>query len=536
GQHEEIQRLRRNLYDLVDYLQREEIAHFLAHPLYNANPLFSLGHVEKLLLLFPVIEVRNGGKGSRYNALTRTLVKRMTPEEIARLADKHGLEPVGKEPWNKGWVGGSDDHGGLFIAGTHTAVEGAPTVNDFLRGIASRRGQPDGRDGGALTLAHNIYSVAYRFYRARLIPKGSASRDVFTIALDSLFRGEAEARRLSFLQRIQILADRCLRYLPGRRSRDGETSLFDLLRRESRDLLRRDGELRTLLFESQGHPDDLNRAIFRFAGHLYNTLLFHYTRAFLSHATRINLLEAFETISAFGSLHLLLSPYFFSFEHQNKDRQLLAAVRNYCGIDHGNFQVAYLTEGAAWSEGRRLHFQRLCEEARSREGELTVLTCAPEGKSFHEGVKTLPTVGVFDLWGLPHFPLYFPPLLELLEYCDRYGFNVIHTDTPGPMGLAALAVGKFLHCPVIIQHDAALVEDFSRNCPPESVPLFWKYLRWVYEAMDMILVQDAAERESLIEQGITAGKIRIVHAGELPSEKTRWSGLCRVYGEALACP
>jgi hypothetical protein len=99
------------------------------------------------------------------------------------------------------------------------------------------------------------------------------------------------------------------------------------------------------------------------------------------------------------------------------------------------------------------------------------------------------------------------------------------------MGLAALAIGKILHCPVLIQHDAALVEDFFRNCPPESEFLFWKYLRWVYEATDMVLVKDNAERDILIEQGITAIRIRVVPEGWAP-EGVRWSGLSEAYEES----
>jgi hypothetical protein len=531
AQHAEIQRLRRHIYDLTAYLRREGIVHFLAHPLYNVNPAFSLEHVEKLLLLFEVFEVCNGGKGRNYNALARSLVERLTPELLDRLANKHGLEPAGEEPWRKGFVGGSDDHGGLFIAGTCTAVQGGATVERFLQGVAARQGRPEGRDGGSLTLAHNMYSVAYRFYRDRLLPKGSASRDLLTLALDRLFSEMSRTRPITVAQRLQIAVER---YLPRRRRPAGESRLFDLVRQEARRLLSRDGELRTALFESQGKPDDLNRAIFRFASHLSDALLFHYANAVLTHLARAQVLEAFEVLSAIGSLHLLLAPYLFSFQHQNKDRAFLAAVRTYCGNEEEAFAVAYFTEGQTWSEARRLHFEQLCAEARSREDGLTVLTCASDGKAFHEGVKTFPTVGVFQLRELPDLPLYFPPLLDLLDYCDRHGFNLIHTDTPGPMGLAALLIGRLLHCPVMMQHDAPLIDSLSATCPPEVLPLFWRYLRWVYEAMDLVLVTEPSARDRLVEQGVSADKVRIVEpVGWSASEALR-PGWCQVYGEVHA--
>src|SRR5262245_12259555 len=61
-QFQEIQRIREDIVQLRDYLNREGIAHACAHPLYNINDRLTIEHFERLLLLFNVFEVMNGGR------------------------------------------------------------------------------------------------------------------------------------------------------------------------------------------------------------------------------------------------------------------------------------------------------------------------------------------------------------------------------------------------------------------------------------------------------------------------------------------
>ena len=62
----EVMRLRTNVYHLVAYLQKNTIAHFIAHPLYD-NAKLSVETVEKILLLFDVFEVKNGSRTRQFN-------------------------------------------------------------------------------------------------------------------------------------------------------------------------------------------------------------------------------------------------------------------------------------------------------------------------------------------------------------------------------------------------------------------------------------------------------------------------------------
>src|SRR5215831_1413230 len=60
AQHEKIQDRRQDIYRLCEYLNREGIAHGLAHPLLSPNWQLDAATLEKVLLLFPTLEAVNG--------------------------------------------------------------------------------------------------------------------------------------------------------------------------------------------------------------------------------------------------------------------------------------------------------------------------------------------------------------------------------------------------------------------------------------------------------------------------------------------
>src|SRR5437016_4399707 len=119
-QHDDIVIIRENIFALQKYLQSANIAHAVAHPLYSINGKLEASHLERLILLFKHFEGINGLRDSLLSELTPELFASLTPEKIEELAERHKLEPTHREPWKKILVGGSDDHGGKFIASAFT--------------------------------------------------------------------------------------------------------------------------------------------------------------------------------------------------------------------------------------------------------------------------------------------------------------------------------------------------------------------------------------------------------------------------------
>ena len=131
-QHRDIESVRENIFDLQSYLQRAQIAHAVAHPLYSVNGKLEPMHLEQLILLFKHFEGINGLRDALLSDLTQTLLKQLTPEKIDALANRHSLAPTHPEPWKKILVGGSDDHGGQFVASAFTETSAADSVEKFL--------------------------------------------------------------------------------------------------------------------------------------------------------------------------------------------------------------------------------------------------------------------------------------------------------------------------------------------------------------------------------------------------------------------
>ncbi len=58
AQHDEIVRLRDNIFDLQAFLQQESIAHAVAHPLYSINGKLTTSHLERLDTALPALRRR----------------------------------------------------------------------------------------------------------------------------------------------------------------------------------------------------------------------------------------------------------------------------------------------------------------------------------------------------------------------------------------------------------------------------------------------------------------------------------------------
>ena len=93
-QHREIKTVRENIFDLQSYLQRAQIAHAVAHPLYSVNGKLEARHLEQLILLFKHFEGINGLRDALLSDLAQTLFNQLTPEKIDALANRHGLAPT----------------------------------------------------------------------------------------------------------------------------------------------------------------------------------------------------------------------------------------------------------------------------------------------------------------------------------------------------------------------------------------------------------------------------------------------------------
>ena len=492
--------LRKNVYEMVAYLQREGIAHFMAHPLYAQNDKLTIDIIEKALVLFATFEVKNGCRARRFNAFTEQVVAGLDAETLERLANRHDIHPYGATPWIKGMVGGSDDHGGLFISRAHTAVDGADTLDAFIKGIMEGKSRAEGDDGGPLTMAHSMYGIAYSFYRERFGERRRSSTP-FISALMNRFFNVGSARE-TFIEKIRLFI---LKNIPESLDYRGR-SFEEVLDREARALLNDNVFLATL------KGADQNRTIFAVTSYLVNRMIYIYTSRLMSLPLSAGFFDYVTTLSTIGLVHLLVSPYYLAFHHQHKGKDIMRGLQETfpdAGNGGGGEKIALFTDTLDEINGVAITIRRLIRTARNRGVELTVITAGDAAAPFPEGVKRFESVGDFVLPEYPELKLSFPPILDVMDYIEKGGFTRIHVSTPGTVGLLGLLISRIMDIPVAGTYHTDIPQYVRSLTNDEFLEqAAWSYMIWFYNQMEEVMVPSNGTRQQLMMRGLPEDKMK----------------------------
>ncbi|MEI7942178.1 MAG: phosphoesterase, partial [Candidatus Riflemargulisbacteria bacterium] len=85
----EMDKLRKNIYELREYIKVNDIVHSVAHATYSINNKLQYEQLERLILLFDSFEVINGARNSKNNLIWGKSLANLGPEHIERLQAKH---------------------------------------------------------------------------------------------------------------------------------------------------------------------------------------------------------------------------------------------------------------------------------------------------------------------------------------------------------------------------------------------------------------------------------------------------------------
>jgi glycosyltransferase involved in cell wall biosynthesis len=493
--------LRKNVYELVAYLHKNGIAHFLAHMLYDMNSRLTRETVEKMLLLFSTFEVKNGTRSKRYNGLTSGIVSSLTRETIYRLAEKHGIAPVGNEPWHKSMVGGSDDHGGFFIGRTYTASRWGGSAKNFIAGVRDRRAWADGEDGDALTLSHSIYGIGFRFFKEKFEQKQGNQFPFIKALMNRMFN--VNTSKTPLFDKINLFIKM---NLPEINDRGQDRTFEQILDQEAKRLLSDSKFLQTI------STSDVNRKVFAVTSTLVNRLMFIYTERLTRQYSTLGLAELVNSLGTIGIVQLLASPYYVAFHHQHRNKALVRELTSAFGVktvDNGRQKIALFTDTLHEINGVAITIKRLIEAAKTQNIEFTVITSSAEPTGFSNGVMNFRSVGEFTLPEYPELKLHFPPILDIIDYFDGEGFTRIHTSTPGTVGLLSLLISKLLDIPISGTYHTDIpqyVKSLTNDSFLEDAA--WNYMIWFYNLMDEVMVPSASTRKQLIERGLVPEKAK----------------------------
>lgn len=472
-QHREIDRLRGDLYAFRDYTWEQGIVTSVAHPFYRVNDLLTIDHLEKLLLLFERFEARNGIHDGGGNALVEKLLAGLGPEDVERMAGRQDLAPRGVRPWAKHVTGGSDDHGGLYLATTWTETPDAADVPELLGRLRTGASAPGGAGGSTHRLAQSIYAIADGWCEQRL----GASKDPFRATLRRLGVPEGERPRRWFplpglpFGRPPAAAGSRAAPPPSRTQRLADRALRKGVRR----------------------------------------FLFHAAR----HLRRGNLAGGLGALSHLAPAAAALLPWLFAVQAQHKDAALLRHARlHFTGGGGGAGRKAWVTDTFGDVNGVARTVETVARRAAAQGRPLTIVTCRGSVPPAL-GAAGLEVANLRPLLELP-LPGYesqlvaLPSVLEVYRELEALGADEVMFSTPGPLGVVALTAARMLgvRCTGIYHTDfPAYVRHLLG---PGLEDAAWGFMRWFYGDMDRVFVRSRAYRDLLAEHGFDAARLHLM--------------------------
>ena len=170
--HQDLMKLRENVYEFVKYLKQKDIAHSLAHPLYPVQDTkITKSLVEKFVLLFDNWEIINGTRGEGLKIVEEKLASLYDGwEKIRELEEKYNIQSL-RSREHITFTAGSDDHGGLDLGRTWTEAN-ASSKEEFLKAIKEGRTSVGTQELGYERVLNMVGRVAYDYLsRHSIIPK-----------------------------------------------------------------------------------------------------------------------------------------------------------------------------------------------------------------------------------------------------------------------------------------------------------------------------------------------------------------------------
>ena len=511
-QFAEIEKLRPNILELAAFLRREQIAHAVAHPLISVDGRLTPDHFEKLLLLFSAFETMNGLRSQVAQEVTRMCLDALTPQKIRELAQKHGIEPEGKEPWKKARVGGSNDHCGLYAGQVWSEVAGARDPAAFLQGIMDGRGMVDGSRGDPARFVNGLFHILFEFLREKVGHRAPRGSELLLRIVNRFLAGENPVE-VSFLDKARyavemVASGRVLEFWKAPEGGLSKELASYLGSPETRKVLQR-------VLEEEKEPE---RRSFRLASKMINDVGFRIVTRFLERAGKGDVVAGLEPLAGVIPLGLATAPYLYAFHSLRVNRDLWGEVaRRSTGRrppELENLRKGWCTDTLEDVNGVARTIRTMAAAGRKQGADLTILTSRPD-LAPEEGVINFAPVGVFTIPEYELQKLSFPPILEFVDHVVRKGYTELILSTPGPTGLTGLLAAKLLGLRVsaIYHTDFPQYARFLSEDDPMMEGIAWNYMHWFYSQMDRVYVNSQKYLDRWVERGLAREKLMILPRG-----------------------
>jgi glycosyltransferase involved in cell wall biosynthesis/predicted metal-dependent phosphoesterase TrpH len=512
AQHADIVIVRDNIFALQRYLQAAKIAHAVAHPLYSINGNLNASHLERLILLFKHFEGINGLRDALLSELAKDLFASLTPEKVDSLANRHNLAATHAKPWEKIFVGGSDDHGGQFVASAYTETPAVDSAEKFLQRVREGNCTAQGQGGTPLALSHGFYNTLSCYIQDRFHEKLGPSAAL----LEQMFSRFMEGRdptEFSLAEKATFIAQGVLSGKIFELAKQANMSLW----KELSGYFAQPKVKAKLAHELEGVTEP-ERRTFLMANMVAEQLAFRFFKKFVQQLSCGNMVESIQALSAIAPILVILTPYIYGFHSQAPSRKWLRGIfRELSGkvpLALQNQKRAWFTDTLEDVNGVATTIRKMAAASVAAGKQLTVVTSRSELQTDNIPIKNFRPIGEFELPEYELQKLSFPPILEMLDYIQRERFTEIIISTPGPVGLTALLAAKMLN----LQTSGIYHTDFpqyvrilTEDSFLESVA--WRYMHWFYGQLDTVFVNSEEYQQSWIKRGLDPAKLKILPRG-----------------------
>ncbi len=508
AQHDEIQRLRYNIYDLVDYLRAERIVHSLAHPLSSVNGRLRRSHIEQCLLMFKNIELLNGPRDPYHRKALEQMLGALTREKMELWANQYDIQPIDWDP-AKGYTGGSDDHSGIAIARAYTAFEGPATVQGLFDALHERRTVPEGEFMTPVSAAHNIYSGVVQYYVHR--KEQRADDGIYHQLYKTVATKGAALAEMGPL-------DQLLKSPLGRLVMSLQEVMLDTRLPTWQRML------------EEGDKESFHQEINDIAMRVTRKALAGVTTELVDSVQRLDLDGIIRCVPALLQMLLLHAPYYIGYRYFYQDRRRCEALHAAIGLGYeakGEPSVAIFTDTLDDVNGVTIGLRRMIRELRGQGKKVFLVGLRTEAVgadaqsvdqwAAEEGVQAVvrfEPLSTFMPPGYDHMPLGFPPVLEMMRWCVDNEIDLIQASTPGPVGLGALAIAKMLSAPIVGHYHTQVPEYAERLLGDKTIAdVVRGYVSAFYGAMSKVIVPSRATYDNLVAMGLRPERLEILARG-----------------------
>ena len=471
NEFEEIQKYRKNIYTLRDYIKEHNIAYSVAHATFNINKRLTVEHLEKLIVLFDIFEVRNGARNTLNNQILFNILKNLTQYDIEKLSAKHKITPFSEIGWIKGFTGGSDDHAGIFIGSTYTLAN-AHNLESFIQAVKSKNTEACGRENNFEGFAFSIYKIAYEFAKSKSTNFAKSALSEFTSYL-------FEKEKLSFLDRIKLHKFR------NSLSKNGKNKLTQTII----DII---DNLKTI--QSLDIDGKLNY-IYDKISYSVDEFLTSILTSISNDLNNFNIANIIKSLSASIPGFLLAAPFFSSFKFMYNDRNLLNELNNTFlnGKVKNNKKILWFTDTLVDLNGVSITLQTLAKKAYDEHYPLYLMTSLTKEELnstfIPENVINIEPIYKFTLPYYKSLAIKIPSLLSVLKEVYKLSPTEIYVSTPGPVGIIGVMIAQLLNVPCNSVYHTDFAEEALKITSDERIyNIIDAYMKWFYNLSTQVLV------------------------------------------------